>query len=309
MSSFSASDLLSRIADIVCNSEEKERQKEKEERTPKAGTPPAPKPKGTKHRLLRPLSPVIHAALLEQQQTSAPPDLSLPPLSAAAHAAIEHVRASTAKKSGAGLTRHLAAVGLRFRQAPLIIHIKADILPLLLEDTHYRNQFETGTSSATLSPPSRNSWESRLFGNTYAAATPFEKVKYGCLNIWSAPGGVPGAAATYGDSYIILKEEMRQRCTFTVGDSGGGKEVALFDDNCGHVLSTLEPAALRALADGTSHTLTSYVEVQVHGPLPLNRCVAALVLHARHRADVGGAFTNGYRFAKKFGVDLRFTDG
>ena len=103
---------------------------------------------------------------------------------------------------------------------------------------------------------------------------------------------------------------MRSRCTFTVGDSGGGKEVALFNDNCGHVLATLDSTALRALVDGTTHTLTSYVEIQVHGELPLDRCIAALVLHARHRGDVGGgALSLGFRFAQKFGVDLRFTDG
>jgi len=52
-----------------------------------------------------------------------------------------------------------------------------------------------------LSPASRNTWESRLFGNSYTAAPPFEKVKYGCLNIFNAGGGVPG---TWGWPAVVV---------------------------------------------------------------------------------------------------------
>jgi hypothetical protein len=119
----SASDLLSRIADAVCNSEEKDQHTERA---------PSQKKKLVKSRL----RPSFANASVESVPT-------LPPLSAAAVAALEHVRTITAKRSGAALTRTLAAVGQRFREAPLLIHIHADtLLPLLLKDTHYRNQFE-----------------------------------------------------------------------------------------------------------------------------------------------------------------------
>jgi hypothetical protein len=41
-------------------------------------------------------------------------------------------------------------------RAPLVVHFKADaLLQRLAEDTHYRNQFETKTSSGKLSATSR----------------------------------------------------------------------------------------------------------------------------------------------------------
>ena len=41
-------------------------------------------------------------------------------------------------------------------EAPLVVHFYAETtLPLLLRDTHYRNQFETGSSGGTLDAYSR----------------------------------------------------------------------------------------------------------------------------------------------------------
>ncbi len=62
--------------------------------------------------------------------------------------------------------------------APLIIHVSmTKIAPFLSSDTHYRNQFETGTSGGTLNHSSRVQWEDRLFNEMYHHAPNGERVK------------------------------------------------------------------------------------------------------------------------------------
>ena len=47
--------------------------------------------------------------------------------------------------------------------APIIIHINLDkVLQFLVKDTHYRNQFETGTSGGSTDLKARRSWEVRI---------------------------------------------------------------------------------------------------------------------------------------------------
>ena len=46
--------------------------------------------------------------------------------------------------------------------SPIIIHINLDrVLQFLVEDTHYRNRFETGTSGGSIDMEARKSWEVR----------------------------------------------------------------------------------------------------------------------------------------------------
>ena len=48
------------------------------------------------------------------------------------------------------------------RDAPIIIHLKLDrVLKFLVDDTHYRNLFETHTGSGSLDKTARSSWEVR----------------------------------------------------------------------------------------------------------------------------------------------------
>jgi hypothetical protein len=102
--------------------------------------------------------------------------------------------------------------------APLILHIgMAKMAPFMDSDTHYRNQFETGTSGGCLSRTSRVDWERRLFNGMYDSASDFDRVKYGVLNITNDPHGVR-SCAQYGESYMILKN-TRLRATFADMDS------------------------------------------------------------------------------------------
>jgi hypothetical protein len=105
-------------------------------------------------------------------------------------------------------------------EAPIIVHVQLDeCLKFLLKDTHYRNQFETNTSHGTLSHSTRTGWEDRMFNRIYHDAPGFQRVKYGVLNMSNSPSGVRACKA-YGDSYLLLNQNVRLRTTFANMDTG-----------------------------------------------------------------------------------------
>jgi Protein of unknown function (DUF3626) len=109
--------------------------------------------------------------------------------------------------------------------APIIIHFKDTALPLLASDTHYRNAFETNTTRGNQCAPSltyqkyREEKESKLFRSFYDNVPPFERPKYGCLNITGDIKGVPAARNLYGPCFITLKPDVRHRSTFHHGNT------------------------------------------------------------------------------------------
>jgi len=180
--------------------------------------------------------------------------------------------------------------------APIITHINLDkVGEFLLKDTHYRNQFETNTSSGLLKTSAREKWERGLFGTAYDRATPFQRPKYGVQNIWNDPAGVQGAQQ-YGDSYLVLKD-VRCRCTLSPQDSANlpAKKLAVLDYYA-HVLAEYSnkelEEAIRVSAKGDEKVGNSkkviekwgtYKEAQLHGEIDLKKHVERLVVADRHR--------------------------
>ncbi|CAK0862255.1 unnamed protein product [Prorocentrum cordatum] len=181
--------------------------------------------------------------------------------------------------------------------APIIIHIDLDAVGRYLkEDSYYRNQFETGTTKGLNILPIREGWEEKLFGECYKDALPFERPKYGVLDIMNDPEGVL-AAKDYGRSYAILKQ-ARFRCTLTPRDSG--KPSVEFGhvgtlDMCAHVLLEFSDEELGEIyrvataADsrdriGDSRHIQGfdYKEIQLHGELDLKKHVKRLVVDPQH---------------------------
>lgn len=181
--------------------------------------------------------------------------------------------------------------------APIIIHVNLVKLAIHLKnDSHYRNQFETNTSSGLKNHGLRIKWERDLFGNAYESAKPCDRPKYGVQNIWNDYRGVVGCKQ-YGDSYLMLRG-VRLRCTFSPEDSANLKASRLsVPDFYGHVLqeySDKELAeALRVAVGGMAGTLGDsakvveqwgkYKEAQVHGKIELSRHVERLVVNERHK--------------------------
>ena len=87
----------------------------------------------------------------------------------------------------------------------------------LLRDGVYRNQFETGRSTGSLSAfpgGARDSWENTLFGGAYHAegVTASERPKYGALELVRYPDGpIP----RFGSCYFVLRSSVATRTSFT----------------------------------------------------------------------------------------------
>eukprot|EP01114_Cavostelium_apophysatum_P017778 TRINITY_DN5357_c0_g1_i3.p1 TRINITY_DN5357_c0_g1~~TRINITY_DN5357_c0_g1_i3.p1 ORF type:complete len:465 (-),score=89.24 TRINITY_DN5357_c0_g1_i3:34-1254(-) len=177
-------------------------------------------------------------------------------------------------------------------EAPIIIHLSLEkAFRQLSADTHYRNQFETNTSGGTLDKIVRTTWEDRLFQSSYSKATPFERCKYGVLNIVKDPNGV-ACCNNYGDSYLTLKK-VRLRTSFADKDSSAIDTRVASCEHYAHVLATYNEEELKAVikvATGkasymSSSVITVYKEVQIHGPIELSRHVESLHVARRHKKE------------------------
>jgi hypothetical protein len=87
----------------------------------------------------------------------------------------------------------------------------------LLGDGLYRNQFETGLSSGSLSAfpgGERDVWEQRLFGGAYHSegVTNSERPKYGALELVRYPDG---PTPRFGSCYLVLRQCVTERTSFT----------------------------------------------------------------------------------------------
>eukprot|EP00933_Yihiella_yeosuensis_P047204 TRINITY_DN42925_c0_g1_i1.p1 TRINITY_DN42925_c0_g1~~TRINITY_DN42925_c0_g1_i1.p1 ORF type:complete len:581 (-),score=134.57 TRINITY_DN42925_c0_g1_i1:196-1938(-) len=180
--------------------------------------------------------------------------------------------------------------------APLIVHINLDkIGQFLVDDTHYRNQFETNTSGGLLKTSAREKWERSLFGTSYDNATAFQRPKYGVQSIWNDPRGVMGAKQ-YGDSYFVLKD-VRLRCTLSPQDSANlpARRLSVLDFYAHvfaeysdkEIIETIRVADKGAEKVGDSASVIEswgkYKECQIHGEIDLKKHVDRLVVNERHR--------------------------
>ena len=169
--------------------------------------------------------------------------------------------------------------------APIIVHIHASrYMGLFVKDTHYRNQFETNTSSGSLSSTARIGWEDRMFTNRYHKANKFERVKYGAINLTNDPKGIQ-CCVGYGNSYFMLKESVRKRCTFTDMDSSSASsKIGVFKFGL-HVIEGLSDPEMKAVIEGakamevSSNVVATYKEIQIHGPLDLSQDIERLYVN------------------------------
>lgn len=176
-------------------------------------------------------------------------------------------------------------------RAPIIIHVNLDgITRFLCKDTHYRNCFEVGrmNSGVGINCSSRVRWENRMFNNIYNNSSPYERVKYGVLNALNDPYGVK-ACSGYGDSYLELKL-VRLRTSFAPHDTANNCKIASCEYYC-HVLNKYSDAELQALIAVAmnrksyinSSIIKVYKEIQIHGPIQLNRHVQRLMVNPKYR--------------------------
>jgi hypothetical protein len=179
----------------------------------------------------------------------------------------------------------------RFSSSYIVINFHPDKhLALFNADTHYRSLFETKTSSGCADTVARNLWESAMFNKVYDDCEPSIRCKYGALNL--CKGNYVTSASRYGDSYFIMKPDVKYRSTFTYGDSSVYLETYSYQYPESFILS-LPPAFINDSLENenlNTHHGRGYIETQIHGDVLFNRDIFALVADDKYR---DGKFKDG----------------
>lgn len=188
------------------------------------------------------------------------------------------------------LTRALAhlrgdsAQGVEGEPYPITLNFHPDIavdgnlvIDLLARHRTYRSQFETGTSSGSLSAHpggDRWNWESRIFGRAYDEGDPSLRPKYGALNQHLDP---VGGSRRFGSCHLRLAPHVRSRASFCYPDSYLEPRDFAVDDV--RPLVALASENERAL----DPWLDNYIEAHIHGRLSTVDDVEAVVLDPSYR--------------------------
>ncbi|CAK9075454.1 unnamed protein product [Durusdinium trenchii] len=281
--------------------------------------------------------PMELQALLPAEQLSAPRELKAANvLTDEQTRAVQYVARTAKAKSEAaldGLQRRLAKWGygrdtlgkvLTYirDEAPIVIHTDlSKRLGAFSKDTHYRNQFETGTTSGSSDIAKRKAWESRLFPEIYDHVKDTHRVKYGVLNAVNDPRGIMSVAKQYGQDYLVLRA-VRLRTTFSDRDSCTQGQQASCEWYA-HVLEKYTDAELQAVTEvalgdrlfvdsGVLDTAAGgYKEVQIHGDVEFKKHLEAVVVH--HSRQKSKLFTSIADWCKDIDVPLlcmpEFCDG
>ena len=177
------------------------------------------------------------------------------------------------------------------KNVPVVIHVSTTTISHLAREGVYKNIFEiTNSGKGQSYNTSRFDWEKNMFNSIYDDAEAIEKVKYGALNLLNNPNGVP-SAYSYGNSYLLLKNHVKQRITFVCGDSSQKQmQIATFDNNV-ILLNILDYKLLDEVIEialnkkNSSPTNYAYIEAQIHGPLIIGRDIQMLYVNKHYQND------------------------
>jgi len=173
-----------------------------------------------------------------------------------------------------------------FRRALLFKRVELAHLDAILSGGRFKSQFETGKSGGALSFFHRNQIEGRVFGFDGATTPVQQRPQYGYLSM--DPNGAHPSVSQYGDTTVRFKTALRDRTTFTFGDSGdttawgmrpsvtpkpvNAPEFGAFDFGDPHAPN--DPLAVKSLDD-----FRPYVEWQAHGGLDVNSIAEVIFDH------------------------------
>lgn len=193
-----------------------------------------------------------------------------------------------------------ACINLHFH--PDRLSNNRQVIDSLIETGEYQNQFQTKTSSGSLTAKiggDRDIWENKLFNNFFGTDIG-ERPKYGALNLTCTSDG---ASPRFGSCFFVTHPKIKQRSTFTYGDSyilpkerGVAKNLTqiysklyedIFTRNTAlgfkynslidFMKQTTNLLESNALIDKHSHNLDFYIEAQVLGDINLRNDISSLV--------------------------------
>lgn len=139
----------------------------------------------------------------------------------------------------------------------VVINTPPDVVSKILSDGRVKSQFETGTSRGMLDFDARKLSETRMF-SLHPDMDKENRPIYGHVMENGVDESIRRTASHYGRAVIVLKKDVAERTTFTVGDS-------LMS---GHIPSRItEP---RNSSFGAYHDDVAYTEAQIHGQVKVS---------------------------------------
>ena len=184
-----------------------------------------------------------------------------------------------------------------------------DILQQLADEPILKNQFETGTTnSGFLSPEGRKRLENVISGGKSDDMLPRERPVYGYVSdVKKTVKPVEG----YGDTTVVFKNSVRNRMTFTIGNSSS-EQGAFYDDvraifNKGRNTGMeSRPRFIELAADiikgkQESHSPEWYLESQIWGSADLRQDVSEIAIGINDLQNIAGRVEYGtwQRFKKQ----------
>jgi hypothetical protein len=113
--------------------------------------------------------------------------------------------------------------------------------------------------------------ESKLFNKTYDDIEPSNRIKYGSINIKNLIEGDENSKS-YGDISIFYKNEIKNRCTFTYGNSEETMMYICTYDYFLHLLYHMPINDIKLIIElieknESKLKMKTYIEVQIHGSI------------------------------------------
>jgi hypothetical protein len=190
-------------------------------------------------------------------------------------------------------------------EAPITINVRNEtIINYLVNDDHYKNCFEIGDTHKAVSTDVRFCAESNMFNKLYDKCDAIDRVKYGSINLFDSENGNPTCLA-YGDVVLVLKNEIKKRTSFTIGDSFEMQfHIGTFQYSSIFLINIKDPL-IHALISfvKTRKKLASYeilylykkglykkgecayIEIQIHGLIRLNEDIEKIIINKKNMSQ------------------------
>ena len=201
---------------------------------------------------------------------------------------------------------------------PITYRFHADELhEKLLNSGRTKNLHETGRGHGSTSVEDRSGWEYTLIDYVNRSRgkeelNKFEKSERPSYAMIGAPQAFgEGAGSNYGLSTFTLKEEVKERCTFTIGNSSSRSG----SFTRGNARKMVEEDRLNSLSENhaTMNRVSrgsTYMGCQIYGQVDLEKDVASVTLSGKEWNRMPGiAKKNWMTMADKYGWVLKKASG
>ncbi len=182
---------------------------------------------------------------------------------------------------------------------PVIINITSEDFAAVGVDGRFKSQFETGDSMGLYDPKVRKKVEASLFGYNTTTTSPEKRPIYGSID---PDGPLNPASSTwrYGDVRVVLKDNVKDRTTFTPTDSLTGATVP----------SPIKNPGRHSISLNMDDPYAGYIETQIHGGVKMSDIAEIVIKDSRRLLSNSPAprDTDAAKIGKTWDIPVRVID-